>query len=255
MRSCLYEGRVVHRRRRSVEHRFSYSLFLLYLDLSELEDAFRGRWLWSIERRNIASFSRRDHLGDPEVSLDRAVRDLVDDETGRRPEGAIRILTHLRYFGCCMNPVSFYYCWSADDSNVEYVVAEINNTPWGERHCYVVDRTTSDDGQSGLRRSFEKEFHVSPFLPMNQIYDWSFSDPCERIAVRMENLEDGKSVFDATLTLERRELSGRNLARALLRFPLMTVQVVVAIYWQALRLWLKRCPFHPHPKHGERTKA
>jgi len=230
-----------------VPHGFSYRLFMLYLDLAELPDVFRGRWLWSSSRPALARFRRRDHLGDPAVPLDRAVRQLVAERTGSAPAGPIRLLTHLRYFGFVFNPVSFYYCFDAEDRRVETVVAEVNNTPWGERHCYVLP-ASADTGRAGHHRfAARKAMHVSPFMPMDIDYDWRLSDPGERLTVHIENHREGAKLFDATLDLERRELSGRSLAAALARFPLMTLQVVLLIHWQALRLWLKKVPIHDHP--------
>lgn len=249
MHSCLYEGQVTHHRREPVEHSFRYKLFLLYFDLAELEQVFRGRWLWSTRRFAPARFRRNDHLGDPGVSLDESVRDLVETETGQRPDGPIRLLTHLRYFGYVMNPVSFYYCFDRNDEAVDAVVAEVNNTPWKERHCYVL-RDPVD------RELFTpKEFHVSPFMGMQMHYAWRLSAPGERLTVCMENLEEGRTIFGASLSLNRRPITGWNLARALVRYPLMTARVATAIYWQALRLKLKGVPFHPHPKHAEQEQA
>lgn len=245
MKSCLYIGRVRHRRFAPVPHAFRYRLFMVYLDLAELDSVFRGRWFWSVDRANLASFRRGDHFGDPATPLDQAVRDLVEARTGRRPQGEIGLLTHLRYFGYCMNPVSFYYCWKPDRSEVEAVVAEVHNTPWGETHCYVIDHAA---GQA-RRARFDKRFHVSPFMPMEQEYDWRLPDPGERLAVHMINLQQGSQVFDATLALGRRPMTGPWLAGVLLLFPFMTLKVIAAIYWQALRLWLKRVRFHSHPRH------
>jgi len=245
--SALYEGRLRHRRMRPRRHEFRYSIFQVYLDLAELDDVFAGRWLWSTRRPSVAWFRRADHLGDPGVALDTAVRDLVERTTGARPDGPIRLLTHLRYFGYVMNPVSFYYCFDAAGTRVETVIAEINNTPWGEQHCYVLPR--HDEGS--LAFSFEKSFHVSPFMPMDVDYDWRFTEPGDRLTVHMTNREHGEKTFDATLTLERRPITTWQLARVLVLYPLMTVKVVAGIYWQAFRLWLKRTPYHPHPKHSE----
>ena len=97
LNSCLYHGGIRHRRLQPVKNAFAYSLFMMYLDLGELEEVFRGRWFWSVERRNLAAFQRRDHLGDPAVPLDSALRDLVQERTGRRPSGPVRLLTHLRF--------------------------------------------------------------------------------------------------------------------------------------------------------------
>jgi len=244
MHSALYTGLLRHRRFAPREHEFSYRLFMVYVDLAELEEVFRGRWLWSAARPAVAWLRRRDYLGDPAVSLDTAVRDRVAAKTGVRPEGPIRMLTHLRYFGIGFNPVTFYYCFDREDRRVQSIVAEITNTPWNERHAYVLP----DLGPAAvLRYRLGKEFHVSPFMPMDLRYDWRFSQPGERLSVHMEDLHDERKIFDATLTLERREISGAALATALIAFPFMTARVVAAIYWQALRLWLKRIPFHSHP--------
>ncbi|MFN7924460.1 MAG: DUF1365 domain-containing protein [Bryobacteraceae bacterium] len=246
MNTCLYEGRVRHRRFSPAEHSFEYRVFLVYLDLDEAETAFRGRWLWSASRPALAWFRRGDHWGDPAVPLRQAIADLVESRTGDRPTGPIRLLTHFRYFGYVMNPVSFYYCFRPD-GRIHCIVAEVNNTPWGETHCYVLPASASLDSQPRHRFRFPKQFHVSPFMPMDQVYDWRFTTPDETLAVHMENFENGGRIFDATMTLERRPATGPHLTRALARYPLMTAQVIAAIYWQALRLRWKRCPFFGHP--------
>jgi DUF1365 family protein len=256
MNSCIYEGRVRHRRRRPVENSFEYSLFLMYLDLAELPDVFRGRWLWSCDRIAPARFRRSDYLGDPDVPLDEAVRRTVREAVGSTPRGPIRLLTHLRYFGYIFNPVSVYYCFDEAGERVETVVAEITNTPWKERFRYVLGmRENRSRGRARWFR-FAKKFHVSPFMEMDLEYEWRFSEPGRRLWVHMDVLREGNRFFDATLRLERREIDGPALARALLRHPFMTGRVTAAIHYQALRLWLKRCPFHTHPaKRGEEAKS
>jgi DUF1365 family protein len=241
--SCVYQGTIRHRRRTPVPHEFRYRLFMLYLDLEELPQVFARRWLWSTRRPALAWFRRADYLGDPAVPLDRAVRDLVAERTGIRPAGPIRLLTHLRYFGYIQNPVSFYYCFDPAGIRVETIVAEITNTPWGERYAYVLP---AEPGQEHRVR-LTKSFHVSPFMPMDLAYDWRFSTPGRRLAVHMENLARGERMFDATLALRRKPLTGPVLAAALCRHPWMTASVVAGIYWQALCLWLKGVPIHPHP--------
>ncbi len=242
MESCIYVGSLSHRRRAPVDHAFEYPLFMMYLDLDELPSLFDRNPLWSAKRPTLAWFRRADHLGSNDVPLGDAVRALVESRLHRRVEGPIRLLTHLRYLGYGFNPVSFFYCYDAAGEHVDAIVAEINNTPWGEQHCYVVE---------GLRRdSFEKQFHVSPFMDMQQRYNWRFSTPADTLAVHMENhTADGK-IFDATLRLRREPITARSLNTKLVTYPLMTAQVVAGIYWQAFKLWWKKCPYVAHPATG-----
>lgn len=146
----------------------------------------------------------------------RAVRDLVQARTGSRPSGPIKLLTHLRYFGYCMNPVSFYYCFNESGDRLETIVAEITNTPWKERHQYVM---TVPAGAGIKRFRFDKEFRVSPFLPMDMQYRWSFTEPLDRLFVHMQNHRNGERVFDATLALEQEPVSARALLGALAAPP------------------------------------
>ena len=234
MHSSLYVGQVRHRRFRPTAHAFEYRLFMLYLDLGELPTLFTHLWLWSYQRRNIAWFRRADHLGDPQVPLDTAVRDTVERAGVQRPDGPIRLLTHLRYFGYGFNPVSFYFCFDRRGERVATIVAEVTNTPWQEQHCYVLHGSDCEQRGRGKRYQLDKRFHVSPFMDMDIRYDWRFSHPGERLAVHMENHKQLHKLFDATLSLQRRPINSVNLASALLRFPLMTARITVAIYYQAL---------------------
>lgn len=244
--SCLYEGIVTHRRSRPFVHEFRYRVFMAFLDLSEIERVFSGRWFWSSARPALARYRRADHFGDPAAPLDRCVRDLVEERTGRRPSGRVRLLTHLRYYGYVINPISLYYCFDESDSTVEAIVAEVTNTPWGERHCYVLAGPPGAvDGQLWTA----KELHVSPFMPMDMRYHWRVMSPGDRLSVQIENHDAEGCLFTAGMRLERRELSGWQLSRVLLRFPVMTLQVAAGIYWQAARLWWKGGAFHPHPRH------
>jgi DUF1365 family protein len=247
--SCLYEGVVRHRRRSPVEHGFRRRIFMSYLDLDELDVVFRGRWLWSTRRPALVRFRREDHLGDPARPLAQAVRDLVEERRGVRPSGPIRLLTHLRTLGYAFNPVSLLYCFDGAGRHVESIVAEVSNTPWNERHTYVLTPEL-DRGRGALHRyRTPKEFHVSPFMDMEQDHAWTFRDPGERLSVVIQNRSavDGR-FFSASLSLRRREITGPALARALVRYPLMPLQVIASIYGQALRLRLKGAPVYPHPR-------
>lgn len=251
MNSCLYEGRVRHRRFEPRSHEFSYRLYLMYLDLDELPQLFDRFWLWSARRFNLAWFNRADHLGDPRQPLAEAVREMLYERTGVKATGPIRLLTHCRYLGFGFNPTSFYYCYDRDGKRVENIIAEVNNTPWGEQYCYVLTEADNVARERAAARHKQyrpvKDFHVSPFMPMDIDYDWRFSQPSDRLTVHMQNFVDSRKLFDATLDLDYRPMTSMNMARVLLQYPVITIKVVVAIYYQALRLMLKRTPFFDHP--------
>lgn len=248
MNSCIYSGRIKHARYQPVTNTFRYNLFMMYLDLSELDEVFKETWLWSVDRLNLAYLRRGDHFGDQSVSIDRAVRKLIHERTGQPSRGPIRMLTHLRYFGHCFNPVTVYYCYNVTGNSLETIVVEIHNTPWGEVYCYVLDNQLLQE-QGGQRKySFKKDFHISPFMQMDIFYTWFFSDPAETLSIQMIDFQDNRKLFEAELYMQRLEIRKKNLASILINYPLMTVKVIVAIYWQAFRLWKKGAPFFSHPK-------
>ncbi|HUO74989.1 MAG TPA: DUF1365 domain-containing protein [Solirubrobacteraceae bacterium] len=245
--SCIYEGAVRHRRFAVRGHAFRYRLALAYLDLDELPRLLNGRLVG--HNRGLVRFRRRDYLPGSDRPLADAVRDLVHQRTGRRPAGPIRLLTQLCSFGHCFNPVSFYYCFDRTGERLEHVLAEVTNTPWGERHTYLLSATEPGDALIG---SSAKQLHVSPFMAMEHRYDWRVVAPDTRLVVHIESHRRGSLAFDATLCLRRRELTRAALARITARYPFATLRVLALIYMQALRLKIKGVPVHPHARaHAE----
>ena len=236
MHSALYVGSIRHRRFAVEPHAFRHRIAMAYLDLDEVDAVLGGRL--TRRRPGLVRFRRRDYLGDPATPLADAVRAVVAEQRGGAPAGPVRLLTHLRTFGHCFNPVSFYYCFDAAGERVEAIVAEVTNTPWGERHAYVLD--AGDE--------LPKLMHVSPFMGMDQRYRFRAPAPAESLSVHIESSEGGTRVFDATLAMRRRPLTRRTLAGITARYPAATLRMLVLIYSHALALKLKGVPVQPHPK-------
>jgi DUF1365 family protein len=242
MRSALYEGTIRHRRFAVRERVFRHRLALVYADLDELPRLFGGRLI--ARRPGFVRFRRADYLGDPAVPLAADVRALVARRTGSDPGGPVRLLTQPRTLGHCFNPVSFYYCFRPGGEHLAAVVAEVTNTPWGERHAYVLP--SGGDGPV-LDGEADKALHVSPFMAMDQRYTWRASRPGATLSVHIASTEHGAPAFDATLSLRRTPLTRRSLARICLRYPAATLRVLALIYGHAAVLWLRRVPVHAHP--------
>jgi uncharacterized protein len=248
--SCIYAGTIRHRRREP-PNEFQHRLALAYVDLQELPSLLGGRLLWP--GPGALRFRRRDYLGDPATPLDVAVRDRVQELAGTRPDGSIRLLTQLRSFGLCFNPVSFYYCFDAGGEQLRNVLAEVTNTPWGERHSYLLgDR---EAGSAMLSGRFAKELHVSPFMGMDHVYQARASAPGPTLSVHIESLRGGTRAFDATLALERRELTRGQVRRMTAQYPFATVRVLALIYGHAVVLKLAGARIHPHPSPKQSPSA
>jgi hypothetical protein len=254
----IYTGHVRHRRFAPVAHAFRYRLCMLLIDVERVAETLGAGWLHSARGPALLRFRREDFLGDPARPLADCVRERVEQATGRRPAGPVMLLANLRWLGLLMNPIACYYCYAADGETLEAVVAEVTNTPWGERHAYVLPAPPVGAGHARdtvLHARFAKDMHVSPFNPMDMEYRWRSSAPGARIAVHLENHRAGAKVFDATLGLRHEPLTPRALAALLLwRYPLMTLRIAAAIYFEALRLFLRRAPIYTHPRIVQRPE-
>lgn len=252
--AALYEGVIVHSRRSPVAHTFHGAIAMPLVDLERLTELRRLWPLWSSRRAAAIRHRREDYGGshrkDPgDASLAELARDLVTAETGVRPTGPVLLLAHARTWGWLFNPLAVYFCHDRDGVAVAAVL-EVTNTPWGERHRYVVPL---GDGPASV--SVRKEMHVSPFLEDSLDYEIRVTPPGERFAVTITVRREREVLLTAALSLRRRRFDRRGLLRMLLRHPLMTHRVSAGIYLQAARLWRKRVRYVPHPGNGRTARA
>lgn len=247
MESGFYQGSVAHRRSAEIDHEFSVNLFMVCLDITKLPELLDPIPGWSARNPALAWYRRNDHFGQPQQDLAVSVRDRVQKVMGKRPEGSIYLLTHLRYLGYLFNPVSFYYCFDKQD-NFQAFIAEVHNTPWHEEHVYCVPVSNFDGSNSKFTITLDKDFHVSPFQPMDQHYRITYEEPDEELFVRIESYRNQNREFDACLKMSRKPLSVFNAYRMLLRYPFMSFKVTASIYFEALKLWWSGATFYPHPE-------
>jgi uncharacterized protein len=245
--ACLYIGTVRHRRFKPREHAFTYPLFMAFLDIDRIPELCGVSRVISYNRWNWASFDERDHVGDPQLPLRERLRADAESQGVSLPEGPIFLLANLRYLGYCFNPVSYFYCYDSQGS-LQRICAEVMNTPWKERRMYWMDPATEKRTEKGRSFEVQKDFHVSPFMPMDCRYRWAFSEPGEALKVHIAEFQGETFFFDADLMLTREAWNAGKLLNTLIRFPWMTVRVITAIHWEAFRLWIKRVPIYTHPK-------
>lgn len=260
MQSEFLTGQIRHRRMTPVNHAFRYPIGMYGVVLSEWEQLDKLSPLVSTKGFNWAWFRRKDYFDPSQKNLDQAVRSHVEKATGWHPDGPIQLVAHPRYLGYCFNPVAFYFCYEAGAAKQpnpvpRCILAQITNTPWGEHHTYCLYQPRGEmagDGWWTQRYRFSKDFHVSPFNPMDQGYDWLFSFRPGEFRVHMNVHRKGEKVFDATLELTREPLTKAVMSRSLRRYPMETIKGTAGIYWNALQLKLKGARFHDHP--GQETQ-
>lgn len=253
MNSAMFVGSVRHRRFVPASHRFSYPMFMPWIDLDELDvlqhqvKGFGTGW-FNLARFRVADYLRHDGDKTTPDRLKQQVIDKVFELTGERMQGRVMLLCQLRYAGLYFSPLNLYYLYDARDQ-WQWVLAEVSNTPWNERHYYAIPATSSWTDPTWQH---EKAFHVSPFNPITQCYQWQLKAPADHLFVHIDILSQAhQKVLDATLAMKRQPFSTQVLWRLLAATPVQTIKVVAGIYWQALRLWLKRIPFYSHARRGE----
>jgi len=242
--SAIYKGKVYHQRFKPTQHKFDYDIYLFWLKLesNELEALSSSLTHFSAHDKARVRFKREDYLGDASVSLKQAVLERMTElNEGIALKGDVFMLGQLRMWGLYFSPVNFYYLRNAE-GKYTHMLAEVSNTPWNERHHYLVNLDTQADTP--------KAFHVSPFNPMDMTYKWSISQPSSRLSLAMDCVREDKE-FSAGINLTKFTLDNANLSAALKRIPSMTIKTVAGIYWHALKLLLKRTPLYTHPEKSQ----
>ena len=240
MNSAIYTGWVRHRRYQPKPHHFTYDMFLLALDLDEVQEGFKLGRIFSVEKWALLSFRHKDYLGGEGKLTRDKVWKKVTELGGENHHGKVVMLGQLRCFGIYFSPVNFYYCHS-DSGELQYLLAEVSNTPWGERHCYLVG--------SKQNTLTDKVFHVSPFMTEDMQYRWRFTPLNPQLYLNIENLIDSdEKLFDATIAMKQQELTAKQLLKNLIFIPAMTLKTILGIHWEAVKLYLKGIPYVPYVK-------
>lgn len=238
MKSSAYRGSISHKRFTPTEHKFEYELDYLYLDLDEIDEVFALSPLWSKRKWRLVSFQRQDYLPSNRSSLKDEVAWQIEQLGGEKFDGRVMLLTTLRSLGHNMNPIALFYCF--EQEALKYVLAEVHNTPWDERHVYLLKGPD-------FATPTQKDFHVSPFMPMNTTYQWNISDPDKHLVVAINVCRDSVPLFTASMTLTQIELNHETVSRIVWQQIRQTFRTITAIYVQAARLWMKKVPFYSHP--------
>lgn len=247
----VFKGSIKHNRHKPRKHAFKYPAMQVCLDIEQPELIDQASPFWSSKRFNLVRFDSQNYLplsGGSSTSLAARVKACILEHTGNRFSGQSFLLANLSFWGHCFNPVSFFCCYESGD--LRYLIAEVNNTPWGERFVYVCDlraKKVRVDEQGYSHARFDKAFHVSPFMPMDLVYRWTFKISASHFYINMNLLEDEKSIFNAALDLSGQALTRSMANRLPFKYPFLSLSILSKIYWQAIKLFAKRIPVHAHP--------
>jgi DUF1365 family protein len=255
MNSCLYRARVMHHRLEPKKHRFHYDVFMFYLDLDEIASLTGRLRLMSRNAFNLFSFKDSEHLQLPRENPDRT-KDIKShihtylSENGIEIPAKIMLLTNLSVLGYNFNPVSFYFCFRSDGSQL-CAIAEVGNT-FGEQKPFLLTANTLRENT--FRKRVIKYFYVSPFFNHDTCFDFNLETPGESLNIRIDDFEAEKRVFISTLTGKKAQLTDKNLLLFFFSFPFLTLRIISLIHWHALKLWIKKIPFRRKGEHVEMQK-
>ena len=240
MESAICTGVVNHERFKPTQHAFEYGIAMMWLNLDEVNHLAHTVKGFSNTARAAFEFRRSDYLGDPTLPLKQAVIARMNELNKAKVSltGDIFLLGQARHYGLYFSPVNFYFLRHKVSGQFTHMLAEVSNTPWNERHHYLVDLKEQSDT--------EKAFHVSPFNPIDMTYKWHIGEPDETFTLIMDCFS-AKKDFSAGFKLNRLPMNSDTLGYVMRRTPSMTIKTVLGIYWQALKLWIKRTPVYSHP--------
>ncbi len=239
---CIASGTLVHQRMMSPRHRFVYAMRQVLLDLDDVDTLFAATRWWSSRRVALGWFRRRDFLDQPELALKERVRQIVATQLSLAFDGRVMMLTAPRCWGFCFNPLTLYFCFDRHNEQPVAVVAEVHNTPWFQRHVYALDTRSAQ-----MQPSHDKSFHVSPFLPMDLQYLWQFNLKPDQLRIGITNTRENAVVFKSSLVLQLKPVDAAQLDRELWMHLPQALKTLLGIYWQALKMFIKRAPFYTHP--------
>ncbi len=246
LESGIYQGIVSHKRFSPKLHAFSYHVSMIGIVLDELNDATRCTKLFGTKWFNPVRFYEKDYIQSEPGTLKQRIHTKVQNLGGQWDGTKVLMIAQCRCLGIYFSPINFYYCFDKNNT-CNLMLAEVSNTPWNERHYYLVDMDPQKQGDKNIT---EKAFHVSPFMEMNMNYRWHVTKPNKKAYVNIQNIdnETNNKVFEANMKLEKQPLSSLPIIKSWMSLPFTVIKIVTLIYWQALKIFLKRIPFVHYQK-------